>query len=134
MTLSMRLDAGGDVFRDACHRRFPAVAFAKAERLAPRPAVEQTAAPALAAAGQGARSAVSPNTSINLKQEQARLEDLYQSIFPYLLQTERVLQEVATRGKGMIPEVVNYVVQAGGKRLRPALGGPVRADGRIAGR
>jgi octaprenyl-diphosphate synthase len=60
-------------------------------------------------------------TSINLKQEQSRLEDLYQSIFPYLLQTEKALQEVATRGKGMVPEVVNYVVQAGGKRLRPAL-------------
>jgi octaprenyl-diphosphate synthase len=60
-------------------------------------------------------------TSVNLKQEQARLEDLYQTIFPFLLQTERVLQDVATRGKGMIPEVVNYVVQAGGKRLRPAL-------------
>jgi len=59
--------------------------------------------------------------SVNLKQEQARLEDLYQGIFPYLLQTEGVLQEVATRGKGMIPEIVEYVVQAGGKRLRPAL-------------
>src|SRR5207344_3063932 len=55
------------------------------------------------------------------KKEVARLEDLYQVIFPYLLQTERALQEVATRGQGMIPEVVNYVVQAGGKRLRPAL-------------
>jgi octaprenyl-diphosphate synthase len=64
---------------------------------------------------------MSPTSSVNLKQEQARLEDLYQTIFPYLLQTERVLQEVAIRGKGMIPEVVNYVVQAGGKRLRPAL-------------
>src|SRR5437879_9993957 len=60
-------------------------------------------------------------TTISLKQEQERLEDLYQYIFPYLLQTERVLQEVAIRGKGMIPEVVNYVGQAGGKRLRPAL-------------
>jgi len=59
--------------------------------------------------------------SVNLKQEQAKLEDLYQSIFPYLLQTEGHLQEVATRGKGMIPEIVEYVVQAGGKRLRPAL-------------
>jgi octaprenyl-diphosphate synthase len=59
--------------------------------------------------------------SVNLKQEQARLEDLYQSIFPFLLQTEGLLQEVATRGKGMIPEIVEYVVQAGGKRLRPAL-------------
>src|SRR6266478_254613 len=55
------------------------------------------------------------------KKEQAKLEDLYQVIFPYLLQTERVLQDVATRGQGMIPEIVNYVVQAGGKRLRPAL-------------
>src|SRR5947208_1410286 len=53
--------------------------------------------------------------------EQARLEDLYQVIFPYLLQTERVLQEVATRGQGLVPEIVRYVVQAGGKRLRPAL-------------
>ncbi len=60
-------------------------------------------------------------TPVSRVQEQARLEDLYQNIFPYLLQTEHVLQEVATRGKGMIPEVVNYVVQAGGKRLRPAL-------------
>src|ERR1017187_3453614 len=60
-------------------------------------------------------------TTLNLKQEQARLEDLYQNIFPFLLQTESVLQEVATRGKGMIPEIVEYVVQAGGKRLRPAL-------------
>lgn len=60
-------------------------------------------------------------TTVNLQQEQSRLEDLYQGIFPYLLQTERALQEVATRGKGMIPEIVNYVVQAGGKRLRPAL-------------
>jgi octaprenyl-diphosphate synthase len=60
-------------------------------------------------------------SAINLKREQSRLEDLYQNIFPYLLQTERVLQEVAARGKGLIPEVVNYVVQAGGKRLRPAL-------------
>lgn len=59
--------------------------------------------------------------TLNLKEEQSRLEDLYQGIFPYLLQTERVLQEVATRGKGLIPEMVNYVVQAGGKRLRPAL-------------
>jgi octaprenyl-diphosphate synthase len=58
---------------------------------------------------------------VNLSQEQARLEDLYQSIFPFLLQTEGVLQDVATRGKGMIPEIVEYVVQAGGKRLRPAL-------------
>ncbi len=58
---------------------------------------------------------------INRQREEARLEDLYQIIFPYLLQTERVLQDVATRGKGMIPEVVRYVVQAGGKRLRPAL-------------
>src|SRR5580698_7251938 len=59
--------------------------------------------------------------SVNLKEEQARLEDLYQHIFPFLLQTERALQDVASRGKGMIPEIVNYVVQAGGKRLRPAL-------------
>src|SRR5260370_13233678 len=58
---------------------------------------------------------------VNRQQEQTRLEDLYQSIFPYLLQTERALQDVATRGKGMIPEIVRYVVQAGGKRLRPAL-------------
>jgi octaprenyl-diphosphate synthase len=58
---------------------------------------------------------------LNLEEEQARLEDLYQGIFPFLLQTERLLQEVATRGKGLIPEMVNYVVQAGGKRLRPAL-------------
>jgi octaprenyl-diphosphate synthase len=60
-------------------------------------------------------------TTFSLKQEQERLEDLYQNIFPFLLQTERVLQDVATRGQGMIPEIVNYVVQAGGKRLRPAL-------------
>src|SRR5580693_8133256 len=60
-------------------------------------------------------------TSDLRKKEQARLEDLYQVIFPYLLQTERALQEVATRGKGLIPEMINYVVQAGGKRLRPAL-------------
>src|SRR5437764_3657616 len=53
--------------------------------------------------------------------EQAKLEDLYQVIFPYLLQTERVLQDVATRGQGLIPEIIRYVVQAGGKRLRPAL-------------
>jgi octaprenyl-diphosphate synthase len=59
--------------------------------------------------------------TIALQQEQERLEDLYHHIFPYLLQTERVLQDVAMRGKGMIPEIVNYVVQAGGKRLRPAL-------------
>jgi len=58
---------------------------------------------------------------VNRQREQAKLEDLYQSIFPYLLQTERALQDVATRGKGMIPEIVQYVVQAGGKRLRPAL-------------
>jgi len=58
---------------------------------------------------------------VNREQEKARLEDLYQGIFPYLLQTERVLQEVASRGQGMIPEIVRYVVQAGGKRLRPAL-------------
>jgi octaprenyl-diphosphate synthase len=55
------------------------------------------------------------------KKEQSRLEDLYQVIFPYLLQTERTLQDVATRGKGLIPEIVRYVVQAGGKRLRPAM-------------
>jgi octaprenyl-diphosphate synthase len=55
------------------------------------------------------------------KKEQSKLEDLYQVIFPYLLQTERVLQDVATRGQGLIPEIVRYVVQAGGKRLRPAL-------------
>lgn len=59
--------------------------------------------------------------SVNRRKEEARLEDLYQSIFPYLLQTERVLQDVASRGKGMIPETIHYVVQAGGKRLRPAL-------------
>ena len=61
------------------------------------------------------------SSPVNLKQEQSRLEDLYQSIFPFLLQTESLLQDVATRGKGMIPEIVDYVVQAGGKRLRPAL-------------
>jgi octaprenyl-diphosphate synthase len=55
------------------------------------------------------------------KKEQSRLEDLYQVIFPFLLQTERVLQDVATRGKGLIPEIIRYVVQAGGKRLRPAM-------------
>ncbi|MFA5975605.1 MAG: polyprenyl synthetase family protein [Elusimicrobiota bacterium] len=59
--------------------------------------------------------------SLNRRQEQARLEDLYQGIYPYLLQTERVLQDVASRGQGMIPEIIRYVVQAGGKRLRPAL-------------
>ena len=37
---------------------------------------------------------------MNLKAEQARLEDLYQNIFPFLLQTERALQDVANRGKG----------------------------------
>jgi len=56
-----------------------------------------------------------------LEKEQSRLEDLYQTIFPRLLQTERALQDVAMRGKGMVPEIVQYVVQAGGKRLRPAL-------------
>jgi octaprenyl-diphosphate synthase len=56
-----------------------------------------------------------------LSREQLKLEGLYQDIFPYLLQTERLLQDVATRGKGMVPEIVRYVVQAGGKRLRPAL-------------
>lgn len=60
-------------------------------------------------------------TTFSLKQEQERLEDLYQNIFPFLLQTEQVLQTVAKHGQGMIPEIVNYVVQAGGKRLRPAL-------------
>src|SRR5258708_7146880 len=55
------------------------------------------------------------------KKEQAKLEDLYQVIFPFLLQTERVLQDVATRGQGLIPEILGYGVQAGGKRLRPAL-------------
>lgn len=55
------------------------------------------------------------------EKEQSKLEDLYQVIFPYLLQTERLLQDVATRGEGQIPEIVRYVVQAGGKRLRPAL-------------
>jgi len=64
---------------------------------------------------------MTPPVSTLRTQEQARLEDLYQGIFPFLLQTERVLQDVATRGKGMIPEIVRYVVQAGGKRLRPAL-------------
>lgn len=59
--------------------------------------------------------------SVNLKQEQEKLEDLYQHIYPYLLQTEKVLQDVASRGQGMIPEIVTYIVQAGGKRLRPAL-------------
>lgn len=59
--------------------------------------------------------------TVNRQQEQARLEDLYQVIYPYLLQTERALQEVAVRGQGLIPEIVRYVVQAGGKRLRPAL-------------
>jgi geranylgeranyl pyrophosphate synthase len=60
-------------------------------------------------------------TPTRLQQEQEKLEDLYQVIYPYLLQTERALQDVATRGKGMIPEIVRYVVQAGGKRLRPAM-------------
>lgn len=59
--------------------------------------------------------------SVNRAREHARLQELYQVIFPYLLQTERVLQDVATRGHGLIPEIVRYVVQAGGKRLRPAL-------------
>jgi len=62
------------------------------------------------------------NKSTPLKErERLKIEDLYQGIFPYLLQTERVLQDVATRGQGLIPEIVSYVVQAGGKRLRPAL-------------
>ena len=39
-------------------------------------------------------------SSVNLKQEQERLEDLYQNIFPFLLQTERTLREVAMRGQG----------------------------------
>lgn len=60
-------------------------------------------------------------SSQRLSQERVRLEELYQTIYPYLLQTERSLQEVATRGKGMVPEIVRYVIQAGGKRLRPAL-------------
>jgi octaprenyl-diphosphate synthase len=59
--------------------------------------------------------------SLKLNKEKARLEDLYAVIYPHLLQTESILQEVASRGKGMIPEIVNYVVQSGGKRLRPAL-------------
>ncbi len=59
--------------------------------------------------------------TLSLQKEQERLEDLYHHIFPYLLQTERLLQDVAMRGKGLIPEIVDYVVQAGGKRLRPAL-------------
>ena len=61
------------------------------------------------------------NGGTRLQKEQSKLEDLYQGIFPHLLQTERALQEVATRGQGLIPEIVRYVVQAGGKRLRPAL-------------
>ncbi len=60
-------------------------------------------------------------TQVNLQQEQEKLEDLYKHIYPYLLHTEKVLQDVASRGKGMIPEIVNYIIQAGGKRLRPAL-------------
>jgi octaprenyl-diphosphate synthase len=60
-------------------------------------------------------------TSVNLKKEQSRLEEIYQTIFPLLLQTERLLQDVSTRGQGLIPEIVRYVVQAGGKRLRPAM-------------
>jgi octaprenyl-diphosphate synthase len=55
------------------------------------------------------------------KEESRRLEDLYRMIFPFLLQTERVLEDVATRGKGLVPEIVRYVVHSGGKRLRPAL-------------
>lgn len=62
-----------------------------------------------------------PAPSVDREREQARLSDIYQGIFPYLLQTERTLQDVASRGAGMIPEIVRYVVQAGGKRLRPAL-------------
>jgi hypothetical protein len=55
------------------------------------------------------------SNSSNLKEkEERKLEQLYQGIFPYLLQTERMLQDVATRGQGLIPEIVNYVVQAGG--------------------
>jgi len=61
------------------------------------------------------------NEALGLQKEQSRLEDLYQGIFPYLLQTERALQDVATHGQGLIPEIIRYVVQAGGKRLRPAL-------------
>lgn len=64
---------------------------------------------------------MNPAPSVSRQKEQAKLEDLYQGIFPYLLQTERALQDVATRGKGLIPEIIQYVVQAGGKRLRPAL-------------
>ncbi len=59
--------------------------------------------------------------SVTLQREEERLEDLYRHIFPYLLQTEKILQDVASRGQGMIPEIVQYIVQAGGKRLRPAL-------------
>jgi octaprenyl-diphosphate synthase len=56
-----------------------------------------------------------------LQKEKSKLEDLYQGIFPHLLQTERALQDVSTRGQGLIPEIIQYIVQAGGKRLRPAL-------------
>jgi octaprenyl-diphosphate synthase len=80
------------------------------------------------------------SNSPDLKQEQSRLGDLYQGIFPHLLQTERALQDVSTRGKGQIPEIIRYVVQAGGKRLRPALvilsaqiGGSVREDATTVG-
>lgn len=52
---------------------------------------------------------------------QTELGVLYQDIFPHLLQVEKLLQEVGTRGKGLLPEISRYVVQAGGKRLRPAL-------------
>lgn len=69
----------------------------------------------------GVATTMRPSSTIDRNQERSRLEDLYQVIFPYLLQTERILQDVATRGQGLIPEIVNFVIQAGGKRLRPAL-------------
>ncbi len=64
---------------------------------------------------------MSDTPPIDRQLEHDRLEDLYRGIYPFLLQTERVLQDVATRGQGLIPEIIRYVVQAGGKRLRPAL-------------
>lgn len=50
-----------------------------------------------------------------------RLQEAYRPIEPLLHRLEEILQEVATRGEGLVPQAARYVLRRGGKRLRPAL-------------
>lgn len=70
------------------------------------------AAPAISADGP-----TCPFVNTNL----ALLRAAYRPIEPLLQRMEETLQEVATRGEGLVPQAARYVLRRGGKRLRPAL-------------